>query len=72
MTEDAAKRWKITLTYRYDDGPRKTVFFIEEMTELAPIIEHGQDWNAMVDCRITYNGRNYPEDWTVEQIAKHA
>lgn len=72
MTEEADKRWKVSITYRYDDGPRESVFFIEEMTELDDIIEHGPDWNAMVDCRITYNGGNYPEDWTVEQIANAA
>ncbi|TBD37726.1 MULTISPECIES: hypothetical protein [Rhizobium] len=72
MTDATDKRWKVSITYRYDDGPRKTVFFIEEMTELAAIIEHGPDWNAMVDCRITYNGRNYPKGWTVEQIADAA
>ncbi|NKK85544.1 hypothetical protein GFL80_15000 [Rhizobium leguminosarum bv. viciae] len=69
MTEEADKRWKVTITYRYDDGPRKTVSFIEEIAELEDIIEHGLDWNAMVDCRITYNGANYPEGSTVEQIA---
>ncbi|KZS55262.1 hypothetical protein ACC677_02500 [Rhizobium ruizarguesonis] len=72
MTEEADKRWKVCITYRYDDGPRETVTFIEEIAELDDIIEHGPDWNAMVDCQITLNGRNYPEDWTVEQIAKHA
>lgn len=72
MTEAPDKRWKVSIPYRFDDGPRETVIFVEEIAELDDIIEHGPDWNAMVDCRITLNRRSYPEDWTVEQIAKHA
>ncbi|MBB2692178.1 UNVERIFIED_ORG: hypothetical protein GGI62_003348 [Rhizobium esperanzae] len=72
MTDEANKRWKVCITHRFDGGPRTTVFFIEEIAELDDIIEHGPDWNALVDCRITLNGGNYPEDWTVEQIADAA
>ncbi|ASY70305.1 hypothetical protein [Sinorhizobium fredii] len=67
MTDD--RRWKVTVTYLYNDGPRETVFHLEELDQLATIIEHGPDWNALVDCRITYNERDYPEGSTVEQIA---
>ncbi|PND26787.1 hypothetical protein [Sinorhizobium sp. M4_45] len=69
MTEVSEKRWKVSITHLYDMGPRETVFFIDEIAELDEIIEHGPDWNAMLDCRVTYNGRNYPENSTVEQIA---
>lgn len=72
MTEEADKRWKVSITYLHDDGPRKTVTFIEEIVELNDIIEHGPDWNAMVDCRITLNVRSYPKSWSVEQIADAA
>ncbi|MBB4341662.1 MULTISPECIES: hypothetical protein [Rhizobium] len=72
MTDATDKRWKVSITYRYDDGPRETVTFIEEIAELDDIIENGPDWNAMVACRITLNGRSYPKSWTVEQIANAA
>ena len=67
MTDD--RRWKVTITYLYNDGPGETVFFLEDITQLDTIIEHSPDPNAMVDCRIILNARTYPEGWTVEQIA---
>ncbi|AGA07737.1 hypothetical protein CN151_15750 [Sinorhizobium meliloti] len=66
---DADERWKVSITYLHDDGPRETVIYIEEIAELQDIIEHGPDWNAMSDCRITLNGRSGPDGWTVEQLA---
>jgi hypothetical protein len=65
----ANKRWIVEASYRTVDGPTFERHYIEELSELEPIIERGPDWNALIDCRITLNRRTQSQDFTIEQAA---
>ena len=68
-TAKSGKRWKAIATYRTNNCQIEKVHFVEEIEELQHVLEQGPDWNALVDCRITYDHQCRPPDWTVEQGA---
>jgi hypothetical protein len=51
--EDTPKRWKVLVTYLYPAEPG--LYEVEELDEIADIIERGPDWRAIADIRITLN-----------------
>lgn len=59
-------RWKATATYRTETGPLVIEHDIEELDELADLIEASHDWNALEDIRITLAERSHPDGWTIE------
>ena len=64
-----AKRWKVVLEHRTDFGPIETDFYIEELDEIAGLIERGPDWNTLIRIVVTLNRITKP-DLTVEQWNK--
>jgi len=61
------KRWKAVDTYKLATGPVDVEHDIEELDEIADLIERGPDWNSLIDIRITLLNRLY--DCTVEEQA---
>ena len=61
------KRWKAVATYKLATGPVDVEHDIEELDEIADLIERGPDWNSLIDIRITLLNRLY--DCTVEEQA---
>lgn len=55
VTLHGDKRWKAVLEYRHQNGPVSIEHFLEEISELHQIIEHGPDWNTMIRCTVTLN-----------------
>ena len=49
---DAEKRWSASITYRTENGPVVVDYSIEELDELAEIVERGPDWNAILDITV--------------------
>lgn len=62
-------RWHVVLRYRTDAEIVDVHHDIEELEELASLIERGPDWNCLVDCVVTFNRTSTP-DLTVEQAAR--
>lgn len=62
-------RWKVTLVYRSENGPVDVEHDVEELDEIADLIEAGPDWNALIEGRFTLNRRHEAENYTVEQAA---
>lgn len=50
MTEQ--KRWLMSIIYRTDNGPVVVDYEIEELDEIADIVERGPDWNAILDISV--------------------
>lgn len=50
-----AKRWKAVTVYEHSNGAITIEHFLEEISELHAIIEHGPAWNTLVTCTITLN-----------------
>jgi hypothetical protein len=48
------KRWLLTIIYRAESGPCVVDYDIEELDEIADIVERGPDWNAImsIDCEL--------------------
>ena len=55
VTLHGDKRWKAVLEYQHENGPISIEHFLEEITELHLIIEHGPDWNTLLRCTVTLN-----------------
>lgn len=64
-------RWQATVTYRYEDGPRKVICDLEELDELAPLVEPGPHWDTIISPIIIDRvGYTTNPTLTVEQSAK--
>jgi hypothetical protein len=64
-----AFRWHVAIRYRTDTGIIDIDYDIEELDQLASLVERGPDWNCLVDCVVTLN-RSLIPDLTVEQAAR--
>ena len=42
------KRWLLTIIYRCETGTCVVDYDIEELDEIADIVERGPDWNAIM------------------------
>jgi len=51
----ADRRWKASIEYRADEGVKTLEHYFEEMSDLHLIIEHGPDWNSLIQCTVTLN-----------------
>lgn len=60
-------RWRATIDYRTKDGTAPSEHLIEEIIDLAPIVERGHHWDTIE--RITIERVNHVdgETLTVEQ-----
>ena len=63
-------RWKVVATYRSENGPVDIQHDIEELDELADLIERGPDWGAIEDIRITLSRTPYLTDLTLEDAER--
>ena len=48
-------RWIVTLTYRTDDGPLDIEHHVEELDEIADLVERGPDWNCLIKGEFVLN-----------------
>lgn len=55
VTLHEGKRWKAVIEYATDTGPELTEHYLEEVTELHNVIEHGPDWNTLIRCTLVLN-----------------
>lgn len=55
VTLHGDKRWKAVVEYRTDAGPQSVTHYLEEISNLHLIIEHGPDWNLLIRCTVTLN-----------------
>lgn len=56
MKAHTDNRWRAVVTYRSSEaGPVDVEHFIEEIDDLADIVERGPDWNAIERIEITLN-----------------
>lgn len=62
-------RWEATITYRTGRGDVTVPHLIEELEELADLVERGPDWDTIVDVRIV-KARNVRPAYTVEQAER--
>ncbi len=46
-------RWRAVITYHSQSGPVDVTHEIEELDEIADLVERGPDWNCIADIRIT-------------------
>lgn len=51
------KRWKVIIAYKPEHMEDAT-YYIEELDELADIVERGPDWNHIDAIAIELNNRN--------------
>lgn len=63
-------RWIASISYFTDDGQIIERFGLEELDEIAAIVERGPDWNAIGTITITLNHRTCPVGTTVEQTIR--
>jgi hypothetical protein len=63
-------RWVAAITYNTDDGEIIEHFGLEELDEIAAIVEHGPDWNTIGAITITLNHRTHPSSTAVEQTVQ--
>lgn len=63
------KRWIVTLYYRSEAAKVVDVeHHIEELGEIEDIVEHGPDWNTIIEGRIRLNpNRRTAEGLTIEE-----
>lgn len=59
-------RWHVEITFRTEAGDNLVEHYVEELEEVAPIVERGPDWNTIVDIRIQLAQISSP-DLTVEK-----
>lgn len=64
-----AFRWHVVVRYRARTGIIDIDYDIEELEQLASLVERGPDWNCLIDCVVTLN-RPLTPDLTVEQAAR--
>jgi hypothetical protein len=64
-------RWVAVVSYRSELGPVEVDHHLEELRELAALIERGPDWNTIIQITIRLNPRRatHPDD-TVERAAE--
>lgn len=44
---ESDKRWLVTLTYRTESGLVDIEYYVEELEEVAPLVERGTSWDAL-------------------------
>lgn len=62
VTLHGQKRWKAVIEYRTDSGESAVEHYLEEISDLHLIVEHGPDWNRLIRCTITLNRPDGGED----------
>ena len=72
VTLHVDKRWKAVVEYKNEQGPTSVVHYLEEVSELHLVIEHGPDWNALIRCTLTLNRPDDGEDQnSVRKASSH-
>lgn len=63
------KRWRAQITYATETEPEVVTHYFEEILDLHLIIEHGTDWNRLVQCVVVLNRHDDGEDQNSKQLA---
>lgn len=61
------KRWNVKIIYRHDGGAKSVDHYIEELDEVAEIVEAGPHWDTIITIAITRYGGD--PTLTVERAA---
>jgi hypothetical protein len=68
MTSAAEKRWAVTLVYRTDHGDVDVEHQVEELEDIATLVERGPHWDSLVEGTFRINPkRSTSPGLTVEQ-----
>lgn len=51
------RRWYVQIEYRSEEGGSFVGHYIEELDELAQIVEVGPHWDTIIKCVVTLNRR---------------
>src|SRR5690606_12655149 len=62
VTLHGEKRWKAVIEYRTAEGAQSVEHYLEEISDLHLIIEHGPDWNFLIRRAVTLNRADDGED----------
>lgn len=49
------QRWLVEIDYRLAHGVHTERTSVEELEQLQGLVEHGPDWNTLVQIRVTLN-----------------
>lgn len=63
-------RWQATIVYRTNSGPVDTVHTVNELEEIADLVERGPHWDTVIKIEITRINHNESETLTIEQAAR--
>jgi hypothetical protein len=55
VTLHEGKRWRAVIEYATHLGTETVEHYLEEVTELHNVIEHGPDWNTLLKCTLVLN-----------------
>ena len=62
-------RWLLTIIYRCESGPCVVDYGIEELDEIAEIVERGPDWNSILSMDVAL--RNPDESVVLQSPVQH-
>lgn len=60
-------RWLVTITYKTECGACDVSHTVEELDEIAELVERGPDWNAIENIVIELARKAHGETITVEK-----
>ena len=63
-------RWHVEIDRAHDSGVVIERYSVEELDEIADIVEGGPDWNTIREIRVRLNPSRRFYDITVEEAAK--
>lgn len=64
--DNVEPRWHAAIKFRTDHGSETVAHKIEELEQLQGIVEHGPDWNTIIEIRIVL-ARASDDELTLEQ-----
>src|SRR5690606_35205814 len=68
--EMSKDRWHVEIDRAHDSGVVIERYSVEELDEIADIVEGGPDWNTIREIRVRLNPSRRFYDITVEEAAK--
>ena len=67
MSVNPDARWIATIHYKSEAGIVDVDYPVEELEEIADLVEHGPDWNTITKIEVVLNPKRRSYDVTVEQ-----
>lgn len=60
MSKNAAMRWQVTIWYRTNGGSLDVQHAVEEIDDVAVLVERGPDWNTIEKIEIELARKSDP------------